>query len=310
MKHKNYADLPNFICVGAQKAGTTSLHNILKMHPDIYLPEIKETKFFQRNHLYDKGLDFYQKTYFADVRAERAVGEIDPEYLYFDCVPGRIYESLGGDIKLIFILRNPVHRAYSHYLMSFKRAYESEGFEKAVELESQRLPKDEFSKNHFSYITRGLYCEQIQRYLELFEREKMFFIIFEEFFDGKFPVIMEQLLDFLDVRRLKLERLSKSNPAGAPKSLIVRDFLQKRSGFKELGKFFFPFPTVRKRIKEILNSHNLASAEGSGLSTDLKENLYNRYFREDVKQLEVLLNRDLSLWSKQLMSPCNDIAIG
>jgi len=184
--------LPNFLCVGAQKAGTTTLHDILIQHPEIYLPEIKETKFFQDNSKYRKGLDYYEKEFFGKWNGERAVGEIDSVYMYFEYVPERIYKHLGKDIKLIFMLRNPVDRAYSHYWMSYRRGYETETFERAIELEQKRIKIDEFHKIHFSYIDRGFYAKQIKRYLKLFPKENMLFIIFEE--------------DFLKNRKKQLNR--------------------------------------------------------------------------------------------------------
>ena len=71
--------LPNFLCVGAQKAGTTTLYDILNQHPDIYLPKIKETKYFAADEKFNRGLDYYERKYFFKCMDQKAVGEIDPE---------------------------------------------------------------------------------------------------------------------------------------------------------------------------------------------------------------------------------------
>ena len=75
--------VPNFLCVGAQKAGTTTLYEILRQHPDIFLPQkVKETKFFVFEEKYAKGLDFYSQEYFRDYKGQKAIGEVDPAMMY------------------------------------------------------------------------------------------------------------------------------------------------------------------------------------------------------------------------------------
>ena len=131
--------LPNFVCVGAQKSATTTLHTILTQHPNIYLPKVKETKFFLNYGSYEKGIRFYSQEYFGDWAGQKAVGEFCPEYMYFEYVAKRLYEYFGPELKIISTLRNPADRAYSHYLMSKRRTIENEKFEKAIELEHKRI---------------------------------------------------------------------------------------------------------------------------------------------------------------------------
>ena len=82
--------LPNFLVVGAQKAATTSLHNYLAVHPDIYLPAQKETKFFVDDERYMRGIDYYEREHFSGWKGESAVGEVDPDYMYFEQALGRL----------------------------------------------------------------------------------------------------------------------------------------------------------------------------------------------------------------------------
>ena len=82
--------LPNFFVVGAQKAGTTSLHHYLAKHPNICLPKQKETKFFVDDSLYDKGIEYYESNYFSNCGAKTVVGEVDPDYMYFPIAVERI----------------------------------------------------------------------------------------------------------------------------------------------------------------------------------------------------------------------------
>ena len=153
---------PNFFCIGAQKAGTTTLYNLLIQHPQIYLPiNKKELHFFDVEENYNKGTLWYLTKYFSKIKNESAIGEVTPSYCYYPKTPKRIFEQFGPDIKFIFILRNPVQRAVSLYNMMVSRGVETLPFHEAVEKESLRLETNntEFKRN-FSYIDRGYYSKQ------------------------------------------------------------------------------------------------------------------------------------------------------
>jgi len=291
--------LPNFLCVGAQKAGTTTLHDILIQHPEIYLPEIKETKFFQNNSKYEKGLEYYEKEFFGKWNGEKAVGEIDPEYMYFEYVPERIYKHLGKDIKLIFMLRNPVDRAYSHYWMSYRRGYETEAFKRAIELEEKRIKLGEFHKNHFSYISRGLYAKQVKRYLKFFSRENMFFIVFEEDFLEKRKKTISNLLNFLNVdANVNLNLDLKSNQSSLPRLKFLRDVMYKPNIIKKIGTMMIPSESLRTKIFMTLDRFNQKPVKPPKLESKFRKKLLYDYFIEDIRELESILGRTLSIWYK------------
>ncbi len=108
--------LPNFLVVGAEKAGTTSLALTLSKHPEIFMPEVKELRFFSE-HNWDKGLDWYT-SHFAEAGDAKRLGEASPSYTWHphhDQVPERIFKTLGEDIQLIYLVRHPVDRLVSHY---------------------------------------------------------------------------------------------------------------------------------------------------------------------------------------------------
>jgi len=220
--------LPNFLCVGAQKVGTTTLHEILVQHPDIYFPEIKETHFFDIEERYKKGVEWWIKEYFYEYKGEKIVREVTPMYMYHEKAPKRIFRTLGKNVKLVFILRNPVDRAYSHYLMSYGRGYETESFEKAIKLEGERLKIDEFHRSHFSYIDRGYYAKQIKRYLNFFPRKNMFFIVFETDFKKNRERTIKSLLEFLEIdTEVTLNFNIKANSSSIYRLKIIRDFIYK-----------------------------------------------------------------------------------
>jgi hypothetical protein len=152
--------LPSFFVVGAQKAGTTSLQDWLSQHPDICLPDIKETGFFNRDDVYIRGISWYVKQ-FPKCRSADVMGEINPEYMFCKKAAFRIREWIKSP-KIIFLLRNPVDRAYSHYRMTVRRGYEELSFSNALLSEKVRLLADtDFNQVHFSYMARSYYSDQI-----------------------------------------------------------------------------------------------------------------------------------------------------
>jgi len=293
--------LPNFLCVGAQKAGTTTLHDILKSHSDIFLPKNKECKFFAHSEEFDKGLSYYQKEFFSDYNGEKVIGEIDPEYMYFDFVPERIYKTLGSNIKIIFILRNPASRAFSHYQMSLRRGDENLSFEKAVEVESERMNAntDEFNKiknmYNFSYIERGYYAQQIKRYLKFFPIENMHFILFEDEFLKDREKTIQGVFEFLGVESQAGIKLDvKSNPASEPRSRFLRDLFTKEYIIKDLVKSVMP-RSWRLAVRMYAEKIN-AKPPTSILSKELKDNILKHYYYDEIKELESIIHKNLSNW--------------
>ena len=293
--------LPSFFCVGAQKSGTTTLHDILIQHPKICLPEEKETKFFQDNEKYKKGLEFYIKRYFSNCTEKQILGEIDPEYIFFDYVPQRIYKDIGKNVKLIFMFRNPIDRAYSHYWMSVRRGYEDKSFEEAIKLEKERIRKDQNFRRYFSYISRGLYAKQVKNYLKYFPKENMFFIIFEEDFLKNRKKTISNLFRFLDIEDLsdKLNVDLKSNPASLPKSKIIRDILYKPLLVRKIAKAVVPNEKIRLKLRKFLENINQKPFKPPKLDPNLRKQILEEYFMEDIEELSNIIDRDLkNIWYK------------
>lgn len=295
--------LPIFICVGAQKSGTTSLHDILKQHKDIVLPISKETKFFLYDRYYKKGIEYYKNEFFPDIKNKLIMGEIDPEYMYFDHVAKNIYELLGNDIKIIFMLRNPVDRAYSHFLMNRRRGYEKESFNKAILLESNRIKKDFFHKNHFSYIDRGLYAKQIKNYLKYFKQENMFFILFEEDFLNNREDTINKLLNFLGLsNKHDINKNISSNKASFARIKLLQKLLYNQSNlYKKILKIIFPTRKLRSSIFDFFDKLNKKPIDRENkeiLSDEMKENILKKYFLNDIEELEKIINRSCEEWYK------------
>jgi len=294
--------LPNFICPGAAKCGTSALYNLLKQHPDVFLSMPKEIHFFDRDVNYKKGISWYKTKYFSKVQNEKIIGEITPAYMYLDYVPERIFKCLGKDIKFIFMLRNPVDRAYSHYWHTYRNGQERETFIKAIEMEAERIKNSNNRANiRYSYIDRGFYSEQIRRYLEYFPKNNMKFILFEDFIKDTSRV-MKEIFHFLEipvVNNINYNILKNE-------FRIYRNLLLVK---------FFNLPSIKEFIRGIKNwlnsSLSLFNPEKSmnKLSYLIKykpfkkpyikletRKMLNDVYYDDIKKLEKLINEDLSLW--------------
>ncbi|HUE84637.1 MAG TPA: sulfotransferase [Vicinamibacterales bacterium] len=127
--------LPTFLIGGAQKSGTTTLHHYLSAHPDIFIPRRpQELHFFDFDPNYVRGVHWYASHFTSATPAHRAIGQTSPLYLYAPDAPERI-AALLPDVKLIFIRRNPVDRAFSHYWHAIKKGRKTLDFETALAME-------------------------------------------------------------------------------------------------------------------------------------------------------------------------------
>lgn len=279
--------LPDFLCVGAQKSGTTSIHDILNAHPEVFVPREKELHFFDDDKNFTRGPEYYER-FFKDVQNETAVGEITPSYMFLEDVPGRIRATLSDGVRLIFMLRNPADRAFSHYLMSRWQGYETETFLRALELEGDRLQVGgHVERLSFSYLERGFYSACIKRYLRHFSREQMHFVIFDDEFMQRREDTLRGLFEFLGVQsdvRISIDAHSHKTvlPRFGPLNRImrnVRPFLSK---------------TLPKGLKHSVKSRLGHSPEK--IDPDVREKILKEHFMDDIHELEELLGRDLRIW--------------
>jgi hypothetical protein len=169
--------LPDFIIAGAPRSGTTWLYVLAQRHPQIAMaqPMLPEPKFFLVDEVWQRGVDYYSKTWFDPLPAGRVLGEKSTNYLESPEAAERISRALPR-AKLIFVLRNPVDRAYSNYLWSRQNGLEDETFERALALEEQRerdvAPQTRYARPH-AYFSRGLYAEHLVRFFARFPREQI-----------------------------------------------------------------------------------------------------------------------------------------
>ena len=190
------APLPDFLGLGTQKGGTTTLHRLLGKHPDVFLPACKEVHFFDQN--YNAGEAWYRE-HFQTARAHQRCGDITPFYLFHPDVPGRIYQHI-PNARLIVLLRDPVERAISQVFHAQRLGFEPLPIDEALAAEQSRLATgDPFSFQKHSYLSRSRYLEQLDRYEALFPREQLLILRSEDLFSTP-ERVWQELLSFLELK--------------------------------------------------------------------------------------------------------------
>lgn len=195
-----------------------------------------EPKFFLVDHLYTKGLEFYSSTWFAAADASKLTGEKSTDYLESAVAAERIARDL-PNVKLIFILREPVDRAFSNYLWSKMNGLETESFETALALEDERernLPERLRFARPFSYFSRGLYADLLRPYLERFPREQLLVVRFEDIVDEprKLAARVHRFLG-VDERPHDVEGLGVVNPSEKSGVLAAATAAQLKARYAE-----------------------------------------------------------------------------
>ena len=298
--------MPNFLIIGAMKSGTTALYHYLKQHPQIYMSPIKEPNFFafEGEDLNFKGpkgeqewinqasitnLETYQQQ-FAEVSTEIAIGEASATYLCTPKAPERIKHHL-PNAKLIAILRNPVGRAYSAFTHLRRDGQEPiTNFSEALEQEKTRIAKHWVPIYYYQQL--GFYAEQLQRYYELIDRQQIRVYLYEDF--SRDPMaILQDIFHFLGVdENFAPDTSLLHNASGKAKNKALNDFLRTKHPVKDIFKPLFP-KDLRQRLVVSLQNFNLQ--KNAPLSPELHQQLSNLY-RQDIQNLEKLINRDLSTW--------------
>jgi hypothetical protein len=198
--------LPDFLVIGVMKGGTTSFFNYLAQHPQINPPFRKEIKFFDIH--YSQGLDWYRAHFPLRFKMKSGMltGEATPYYIFHPTAPERVAKVL-PNVKLIALLRNPVDRAYSHYNHMVRVGREPLSFEEAIAREAERLDGEAekiiadprystFKHLHYSYLARGRYIEQLEKWFALFPRRQILILPSEELYTSP-ATAYRQAVEFL-----------------------------------------------------------------------------------------------------------------
>lgn len=219
------ARMPDFLGIGTQKGGTTTLHQWLGKHPEIYMPSCKELHFF--NKIDKKSKNWYSKQ-FENAQHNQKCGEITPYYLFHDKTPKEI-KILLPKVKLIILLRNPVERAISQYYHSYKRGFEILDIQKAFAAEEERMRKGgEYSHQKHSYIGRSKYIDQLARYEKEFNKDQILIIKSEDMFTQQ-KKCWKRLTNFLGVKETVMKNkipICNYNELKKEIPKITKDFIE------------------------------------------------------------------------------------
>jgi hypothetical protein len=282
----------DFFIVGAPKAGTTALHNTLALHPEIFMPDIKEPNFFSGSELKANKLyyrekiitdpDEYQQLYAK--AGNKLKGDASVSYLFYPSTAGNIFQY-NPQAKIIIILRHPVERAVSHYRMDQRLGWVKAGLEDIFF--KNRHPASVFFQQYFLL---GKYAEQVKRYLEVFPEDQVKIFLFEEL-KSDFRKTVSETLTFLGVKATDEIQISENQNA----SFVFRN---------RILSFLYRLQWLRKGIKKIMPEslsgvmlENLTRKPSAEISEKLLKEL-SAFYREDIMALSNLIKKDLTHWLK------------
>jgi hypothetical protein len=295
-----HVTLPNFLVIGAYKAGTTSLHHYLRSHPDVYVPDRKEPSYYAFAGLSEEETRANPvwrlavrdraayEALFDDWTGETAIGEVSPEYLKNPAAVERIAAEL-PDVRLVAVLRNPVERAFSDYLMYRRDGREPEAdFDRALDLQEERRVAGEATGQ---YLVTGFYGQQLAPYYERFAADRICVVLTEDLAADR-SAVMARLFGFLGVDPgHEVADHEEFNRSGVPSSGWVRLAYSARRRLAPVTRVIVP-DGVKRRIDGALQDR----LERVGLPVGAAERLRDVY-REDIELTARLIGRDLSHWS-------------
>lgn len=279
---------PNFLVIGAMKSGTTSLYHYLRAHPQVYMPDLKEVDFFTAELNWGKGWKWYARQFTDAKLQERALGEASTSYTKhprYTGVPERIARHL-PNVKLIYVLRNPIDRMRSHYQHN-------------VALGEEKAPIEEALLSNPSYLDTSRYALQLERYLDHFPRERILLFSAEELRHQRVDT-MRKVLTFLEVdpdaeiSTLQEEFYKTEERAAVPAPVAAVRNLLKKTFPKSVGLWrgrFVP-DAVKKRMGRKVGSQQAAKPTMS----DATRERIREALADDLTRLRAHVGDDFDAW--------------
>jgi len=221
---------PDFVIIGTQRGGTTSLHANLSTHPQVKTPATKELHFLTDR--YERGLDWYLGQFTRELPPDVITGEATPYALFHPLAPQRLLK-IAPVAKSIVLLRNPVDRAYSHFLLERSRGDETLDFTAALDAERERLDGEETRlvrdpasvsdpHKHASYVARGEYVRQLERWFDVFPREQILVVRSEDLYERSAETL-SRVADFLAINRdVTIPFTAHNQTSGPPLDPAIR----------------------------------------------------------------------------------------
>ncbi len=293
---------PNLFIVGAAKSGTTSLHNYLCQHPDIFMCTPKEPHFLIANEIgkdripisiadENEYLNLFLKGEFKKYRGESSVMYL----MYPEIVIPKINEKFGRDCKIIIMLRNPIERAYSgfHHVKRYNQKENISDFSQAWNISEQRYFEDVEITPATRYQKLGLYHNQVKAYLDCMKHVHV--IIYDDY-KIDLQSEMNKIFDFLNIEKIKIDSNKKYMVGGWQwKHKKIKALMTKQNHIKSALKFLIPFQSLRNLIRKSIQYRTTYKVP------EIKQNdrtMLNAFYKHDIQKLSVLLGRDLNHWVK------------
>ena len=278
--------VPDFLLIGASRSGTTSMYHYLRAHPKIFLPENKEPHFF--NSIENWKLEAYLAL-FKQAGRNQIMGEATSTYLYYWAESikniGKLYQDQASTLKIMAILRNPIERSWSYYMLMRRRG------ERRPFMELARYLQDEQQEHGYDdFMASGMYSRQIESYLNHFQNVHI--MLFDELVHEPKSVIKQayQFLDLQDIEYLPQDMGRAYNSSGLPRNRALTplfDLLFKRHGLKTLLKPIIPYD-IRQRVKSYLSAHLMKKPD---IPPSVRKYLFD-IFEDDMQRLANLLNEE------------------
>jgi len=292
---------PNLFIVGAAKSGTTSLHNYLNQHPDIFMCNPKEPHYLINKEI---GVDripvgVTEKSEYEDLFIEgedkKYRGESSVMYLmYPEIVIPKIKKEYDENTKVIIMLRNPVERAYSgfHHVKRYNIKENIQDFTKAWEVSEERYFNQKDMTPASRYQELGLYYKQVKSYLNEF-KDNLHIIIYDDYkFDFKSE--MKKVFEFLEVGNIEIDSDKRHMVGGWQwEDEWLKKLMMNKNLLKSTVKMLIPFKGLRKSIRKKIQKNNTVEVQQM---IEKERIMMKEFYRTDVQKLSGLLNRKLNFW--------------
>ncbi|HLR25420.1 MAG TPA: sulfotransferase domain-containing protein [Fodinibius sp.] len=270
---------PTFIIIGAMKCGTSSLYHYLRLHPEVGMSDIKEVDFFIKENNFDKGVEWYQDRFQGDYKI---FGEASPNYSkahYFAGVPQRMAE-LVPEVKLIYLVRDPIERIISHYTHNYSEGREHRSIDEALQ---------ELEGNHYVMCSR--YFWQLQHYLQFFSKDQM---------------LVVPSYQLMEERRKALQEVFKF--IGVDPSYYTAEYEQQKHKSSQkrrkgrLSRFILESPVIKSlkgyipdALKDPVKRATRPEVQKPELSAPLRQRLTD-YLGPDIDHLRSFTGLPLDRW--------------
>ena len=288
--------LPNFFIVGAAKAGTTSLHHYLKQHPKIFMSPLKEPHYFANLSNCRRKIRVVNDweeyiSLFRGAKDHIAVGESSVSYLCHKGAARNIIQTI-PNAKIIVILRNPIDRIFSHYLMDMREGKVDPDLSfKDLIMKDYLAQKEKKWCEKSMFVECGMYCSQVKEYLDTFGKKNLMILFYEDMIENSYSFFAE-MFHFLGVdMNFQPDQGRKYNTFSVPRNPFFK-IVYTSSTVRNIGRRILP-----EKRKAIVEKLLLRKSDKPSLSRD-DRNFLKELYMDDIMELQDVIERDLSTWCR------------